>query len=312
MRLQRFTNYLLRNRWIALVLTFGVTFVPIVGIVGIIYAALVTLRKNLIEGGWLTLAATLPYIISFYLSGGHEPGSNQLVLWAAMGVAVLSNVLTWVFACMLRKQATWSQILQVAALLGVLFISVVHLAYPNVADWWGEQLTSYYHQATTALTGTIKPEAVNPSDIQLESINITKQYATGLMTMAILFNAILQLIAARWWQAWVFNPGMLRRELHQIRLSRLAGLLFILSLVLSYLGNSVVLDIMPVLYMLFGAAGLSLIHYMFGLIKSSTRWFWIWLLYVTLIFALPTSIIVVALLALFDIWLDVRKRLKKI
>ena len=56
----------------------------------------------------------------------------------------------------------------------------------------------------------------------------------------------------------IYNPGSLRKELHRIRLSQLAGLLFLISMVFSYLGNSVVLDIMPVLYMLFCAAGLSL------------------------------------------------------
>lgn len=310
MRLQRITNYLLRHRLVAVLLTFLTTFVPVLGIVGILYAGLVTLRKGIVEGSIFTIAATLPYIISFYVSGTPTP-ETQLVIWAAVGVAVLSNILTWVFAAMLQRRANWSQILQVAALIGVLFVSVVHLVYPDVADWWGNQLHAYYTQATT-LTGMVKNEPLGPTDLQVESINITKQYATGLMTMAILFNALLQLIVARWWQAAVYAPGMLRRELHDIRLSQLAGMLFVLSLVLSYLGNSVVLDIMPILYMLFGAAGLSLIHYVFGLMKSSTRWFWLWLMYITLIFALPTSLMFVAILALFDIWLDIRKRLKKV
>lgn len=309
MRLQRITNYLLHHRWLAIVLTFSTTFIPVLGIVGVIYAGLVTLRKGILEGALFTLAATLPYVISFYLSGSQDSGS-QLVLWAAVGVAVLSNVLTWVFASMLRRQATWSQLLQVAALIGVLFVSIIHLIYPDVAGWWGNQLNAYYQNSS--LPNLLKSQPhTGPSDAQLESINVTKQYATGLMTMAVLFNAILQLIVARWWQAALFNPGLLRRELHHIRLSSLAGVLFALSLVLSYLGNSVVLDIMPVLYVLFAAAGLSLIHYMFGMIKSSTRWFWIWLMYMMLIFTVPASIMLIVFMALIDIWFDVRKRLKK-
>jgi hypothetical protein len=45
-------------------------------------------------------------------------------------------------------------------------------------------------------------------------------------------------------------------------LSTLAGILFLASLVLAYLGNKVVLDVMPIVYGLFAAAGLSLIHYL--------------------------------------------------
>ena len=85
-----------------------------------------------------------------------------------------------------------------------------------------------------------------------------------------------------------------------------------LSLVFSYLGNSVVLDIMPIIYLLFAGAGLSVIHYFFGLMVSPTRWFWIAVLYVTLIIAMPTSIVFVAMVALFDIWLDLRRKLRKI
>jgi phage terminase large subunit-like protein len=314
MWLHRFTDYILQHRLKAMLFTFVITFVPVIGLVGILIAALVTLVKGVVEGAIFTAAATLPFIISFCLSGT-SGAETPLVVWAAVGVAVLSNVLTWVFAVMLRRQTSWSLILQIAALLGVLAVSVVHLAYPGVIDWWGIQLQSYYNQAaaiTTSVLNNSPPAAVPPNEVQLESITVTKQYATGLMVAAVLFNAILQLVVARWWQVLVFTPGMLRKELHRIRLSQLAGVLFVGSLVLAYLGNAVVLDIMPILYLLFGAAGLSLVHYLFGLMNSKTTWFWLSLLYIALVIALPTSVLVVAFLALLDIWLDVRKRIQKV
>lgn len=309
MWLARLTEYLFKHRAQAIALTFVSTFIPVIGIVGILIAALVTLRKGVAEGAIFTLAATLPYAISFYVTGGHG-AVVPLVVWAAVGVAVFSNILTWVFAVMLLRNTSWSVILQIAALVGVLVISVVHLVYPDVASWWGVQLQAYYEQAS-AMTGMLKPPVGSP-DTQLEAINVTKQYATGMMVAAVLFNAVLQLIAARWWQAIVFEPGILRKELHGIRLSQLAGGLFALSMVLSYMGNGVVLDIMPVLYMLFGAAGLSLAHYLFGLMISPTRWFWLCVFYITLIFSMPMSMVFVAMFALLDIWLDVRKRVSKV
>ncbi|EKD71130.1 MAG: hypothetical protein ACD_46C00265G0001, partial [uncultured bacterium] len=155
MWLQRLTNYLLQHRWQTIALVFFAAFVPLIGMVGIVIAALITLRKGAIQGAYVTLAATLPYIISFFLTGNHE-AAIPIVVWAAIGVAVLSNVLTWLFAVMLRKHTSWSMLLQLAALLGVLVISVVHLAYPNVAQWWGVQLTSYYAEATQAVSGVVK------------------------------------------------------------------------------------------------------------------------------------------------------------
>lgn len=308
MWLQRYTNYLLQHRWQTIALAFAITFVPIVGIIGILIAALFTLCRGIVEGAILTIAATLPYVISFFLTGKQD-ATFPLVVWAAVGVAVLSNVLTWVFAVMLRRQASWSLILQISALLGVLVVSVIHLAYPQVTDWWGKELQSYYTQAQ-AMAGMVKSQAAN--DSQLEAINFTKQFATGLMAAAIIFNALLQLIVARWWQAALYKPGILRKELHNIRLSQLAGVLFAVSIVLSYLGNTVVLDIMPILYMLFGAAGLSLIHYLFGLLHSPSAWLWLSVVYIAIILSLPSSLMVISLLALLDIWFDLRKRFKKI
>lgn len=308
MWLHRFTNYLLFHRWQTLTIVFLGTFIPIIGMLGILIAALATLRKSIIEGGILALAATLPYTLSFYFSE-HYRAAAPIVMWAAIGVAIISNILTWVFAVMLRRQSTWSQILQVAALLGVLVVSVTHLVFPEVGDWWGPQLQSYYSQA---LTGVWPKSISGTNDLQMEVINNTKQYATGVMVVAVLFNALLQLIIARWWQTLVYHPGSLHKELQSIRLSPLAGVLFVFSLILSYLGNSVILDIMPILYVLFGAAGLSLTHYLFKLAHSPMTWFWLMVLYMTLILSLPSSMILVAILALLDIWLNIRKRVRKI
>ena len=304
MRLQRLTNYLLSHRIIAMVATFIVTFIPFVGVFGILFATLVTLRKGLVEGAMFTIAATLPYFLGFYVTGSHD--DIPMFAWAAIGVAVVSNVLTWVFAVLLTRRVSWSAALQIAALFGVLVISVIHLVYPDVQDWWGVQLNSSYMQAADALKAT-----ATSIEEQQKAISLTKQYATGLVVAAVLLIAFLQLVGAAWWRAIVFNPSSLRRELHNIRLSRLASALFVASLVLSYLGNSVVLDIMPVLYLLFAAAGLSLIHYLFGLVTTPIVWFWLALLYVTLIFAMPVSFVAVAILALMDIWFDVRKKVKK-
>lgn len=313
MWLQRLTDYLLKNRWQTIGIVFLMTFVPLVGIVGIVIAAFITLRKSVIEGAIVALAATLPYVASFFISGQHQEQAMPLVLWAAVGVAVLSNVMTWIFAVMLRRGVDWSNILQIAALAGVLVISVVHLVYPDIANWWGIQLQQYYTQTTQALNGVLAKATPDQVSAQLETINITKQFATGVMTAGILMNALIQLVVARWWEAAVFSPHMLRKELHNIRLSRLAGLLFMLSLVLSYIGNNVVMDMMPVLYLLFCAAGLSLVHYLFTtMTSSSSRWFWLSVLYVILIFSLPVSLIMVSALALIDIVFDIRKRFRKI
>jgi len=317
MKLQRFTEYLLANRLRAVLLLAVFSLIPVVGMLGVLFAGFVTLRKGAVEGAMMTVAATLPIVIKFLLmTAGHDSPLSPMVLWTAISFLVICNTLTWLLAVLLYRQMTWSAILQLAALVGVLVISVVHLAYPDVADWWGTQLTqltaSASESAASALSGVMQDSAKLPSEAQIEAINEAKNYASGMIVMFLLLNAVMQLIVARWWQAVLYAPGMLRRELHHIRLSNLAGVLFLLSQVLAWQSNSVVLDILPILYLLFVCAGLSVIHYFLGLMVSPTRWFWVVLLYVMIYYTMPASMMLISLVALMDIWFDLRKRLRKI
>jgi len=308
MWLQRLTSYLLEHRFRALLWVFFGTFVPVIGVFGIVIAGLVTLCKGAYQGILLTLAATLPYVMSVYFSGDLQAG-QPLFLWVAVAVAVISNLLTWVFAVMLRGHMSWSQILQVAALLGGLVVSVFHLLNPNVTDWWALQLSTYFTEVHN-MTGALKSQAAL-SDGQAQVIDNVKYYATGLIAVAVLLNSVLQVVMARWWQTIIFYPGKLRRELYSIRLSYLASILFVAGVLLSYWGNIVVLDIMPVLYALFAVAGLSLLHALFYQGKRQ-GWFVMILLYLGLIWLFPLSVILISAVAFLDSWFDFRKRLRNV
>jgi hypothetical protein len=308
MKLKRFTQYMLEHRLRAVLLLFGFSFIPVVGMLGILYAGLVTLRKGAMEGAVMTAAVTAPYLLIFALSM-HDPNVQFFVMCAMTGVVVLTNVATWIFAVMLSRQMTWSGIIQIAALAGVLVISMVQLAYPDMTEWWTAQLS--------VALNTMNSSTALPHDIFGDLITrFTKMLlvlsAWYVLVASILMNAILQLIVARWWQSAVFSPGMLRRELHNIRLSSMAGVLFMLSVVFVSLGNTVVIYMMPILCMLFAGAGLSVIHYFFGMMVSPMRWFWITFIYVSLLVFGVISVALLSIVALLDIWLDLRRKLRKI
>jgi len=307
------TQYLLSHRAIALLFTFIISFVPIVGIVGMMFAALVTLKKGIVEGLVYTVAATLPYFAARLIMPNTDMA--PLFLWFAIMIGIISNILTWIFAAMMKRQANWSTILQVGALAGVLVVCVVHLAYPNVSDWWFTQLQSFNEQAHTvadAIKNKSEMDVENAVEAQAQAMNTAKLIATGTIVGVTLLAGVWQLVLACWWNAIVYAPGSLRKSLHGIRLSKLAGVLFLASLVFSYLGNSVVLDIMPILYLLFCTAGLSLMHYFFAMIKTPVAWFWLLFAYAVLLIAMPVSIVAVSTLALIDSWMDLRKRFRRI
>lgn len=310
MLLKRLTDYLLRHHQLALLSTFLVTFLPVVGVLGMVYAGFVTLIYGAVTGGIFTLAATVPFVISFILVKSN-PAFPALVMWVAYAFPVLINALIWVFAVMLARRMTWSELMQCAALLGGLTISVLHLVYPDVTTWCWEHIRTFFLQ--TQQMAAMSKQAVATLDPQhMQVLNLMKDSALGIIVVLILLTAITQLIVSAWWQAVCFNPGQLRRDLHQIRLSTLAGYLFAAAILLSYFGNRVISDIMPVLYLLFAAAGLSVVHYFAATWQTSKAWLWLLVFYVVVFFTMPISLKILSIIALIDTWADLRQRLKKV
>lgn len=309
MWLDRFSNFLLRKRLPALSLIFVLSFIPIINTISIIIVALVTLIKGWFEGALFLLTALVPTLIIFGLRFHSAPLPMMLTL--SIFIASVSMIATWIFAIMLREQKNWRNILQLSALAGVLIVSVIHLIYPEVANWWAVQLSAVNEQLAVTLPAKSAAKS-HLSSQQLEFINITKSYATGMVVLVILLKAWLMLMIGRWWQGSVSGTPMLRRELHELHLNSLTGCLFIVAMVFWYLGNRVVLDIMPILYLLFGVAGLCVVHYLFSLSRSPMTMFWMSLFYIMIILSLPTSAMVISFIALLDSLLNIHNRIKKV
>lgn len=138
--LRRFTDFVLQNRIYAAGIAFVLTFIPVIGTISILIAALVTLRKSILDGFLVFCAASLPYVISYVA----YPAADQTILAkSAVAIVLMSNLITWVFAVVLRHYRDWSVTLELVALLGVLIVSLVHIFYPDIQSFWGEQLKMY-------------------------------------------------------------------------------------------------------------------------------------------------------------------------
>lgn len=315
MRLQRLTKYLLSHRWQAFVLTllitstFGLPGGSVISSIGMVFACLVTLVKGPKEGALFTLAATLPYIAFAVAQGGF----TNLLPTTMVGVFVLGNILSWIFAILLYRKATWTQIIQIEALVGVFAVSVIHLVFPGVVDWWAQQILASLQVFKQIVIQNSWENYVNlPTDMPLLAAQ-SAQTATGFTIDFILVVSILQLVVARWWQDRTFELGIVSKELCNIRVGQLAGLFFVSSFVLLYYGNAVIMDIMPVMVLLFAIAGLSLMHYFFSLMpRTPSKWFWILLTYTVILYSLQISVLLLSIFALFDVWLDLRKRFIKV
>jgi hypothetical protein len=307
MFLRRFTDFVLQNRVQGMATAFVIAFIPVIGSISILIAALTTLRKGAKEGALILVAATLPYIIGYYTSS--SPSEQAALAVGMLAIVIVSNILTCFFAVILRQFSNWNFTLELAAALGVVAIGAVHVLYPDIQSWWASQL-SYYFAKTAETVGkipAIDPQAAaSDAQIRAQAIAVAKHFATGFVAVSVLFNALLQLLIARWWQAVMFNPGGLRKELYHIRLGHVAGLVFVVGFILAYLGVDFAMDAMPVVYAVFFAAGLSLVHSLISLTKVG--WLWLVLIYMGIIWLFPVSLVIIAFIALLDTGFDFRKR----
>lgn len=304
MILRRITDFILRSRYQAMLAAFVLAFIPLIGSLGILIAAFVTLRKGVFEGLLVLIAATIPNGLAYY-SYVQSGGLTELESIALI-VVIASNVLTWGLAAILRRFANWSFVLEITALVGIVAVIVVHMIYPDIVGWWQTQLTAYL-QKTEAVIG-----AATDADIvtnQTDVVEAMKHYATGVIVATVLLNALFQVLVARWWQAAMYNPTGLRRELYHIRLGHVATFVFVVCLGLFYWGVPGLSDIMPVLYLVFCLAGLSLFHYL--AVPARFGWLWLLIVYVTIIGMFPVGVICVAFVALLDTVLDIRERFNK-
>lgn len=318
MLLHRITDFILQGRIQAMATAFicvylslmlgGMTAAFLIGIVGIIIAAFVTLRKGVIDGAWVTVAASIPYFLSY---SAQASGNN---IWIVGIIAVVSsNLLTWIFAILLRQYGNWSLTLDCALLIGAVFVGVLHFVFPDISNWWASQMIAHVKKSAEALAELQAAQTQQESTKALietftESVNAIKPYITGFITVVFLFGALMPMLIARWWQSVIFNPGGLQKELYRIRLSYVSGSIFVIAIILTYLGNGVASDILPILFGIYCLAGLSLLHAFIG----PTKYWWLWLgvIYLGLMF-LPIVIIIIALMAVVDTSVDFRKRLHK-
>ncbi|HLB58303.1 MAG TPA: hypothetical protein VJL60_05765, partial [Gammaproteobacteria bacterium] len=107
MLLRRFTDFVLQSRLHAMGTAFVIAFVPLIGGIGAVIAALVTLRKGVFEGTVVMCATTVPYLLSVY----HYPTTASIefnIALISVGLIVASNILTWVLATISRRYDNWS------------------------------------------------------------------------------------------------------------------------------------------------------------------------------------------------------------
>ncbi len=300
--MHRLGEFILRGRWHAVLIAFALTFIPLLSWLGAVIMGLVTLRKGPKEGGMVALAISLPAIVWAFL------GHPQVLL----GNVLYGSLLVYIAALCLRILPSWRIVLQVTVLMGIAGVLVTHLVIHDVVVAW----IHYYQQlAKTAgqLLGSAGLEQGRENWRMLKAaleqpyvVQTMAKMSTGIFIAFNILGSLLNLVIARLWQAALYNPGGLRRELLIIRLHSAWIGVWLIDLLGIWGHVNLAWDILPLLFLLFLPAGLSVVHA--SLAKRSKPWFWIISFYAVLILLSPYSVIALILVAVLDSVVDLRQR----
>lgn len=272
----------MRGRYQALMLAVGGMALPGFGWFGAAVVGLVTLRKGWLDGSLLLLWASIPAL--GWLIVAQEPG--PLVVLA--GVVMLSYVL--------RMTTSWSQVLGVAVVLGIptglLFAVTSEAAIEQVIDFFVELSKQSGEQAVI-------------EDVDRLALG---KMLVGLFTAGQLSVMLAALALARWWQSVLYNPGGFGEEFRHLKLPRGMVLTLITLMVICYvsgepyLGSWILVLMVPLM-----VNSIALVHWLAKEKKLGGNWLVIF--YLLLLFFMQFMLPLLAIVAVTDSWIDLRKRI---
>lgn len=269
--------------------------IPPASILSTSVVALVTLRKGTVPGALiLGLATAISGGIALLALGGVN---------LAIGFLILMWLPVWLLAVLLRSSRSLALAIVGAMVLGFVMLGGQFMQSADpVAEW-------------TALLG---PFVESLADAQLVEgsqqatlVALMASWMPGIVAAGFFLQLTVSLLLARWWQALLYNPGGFRTEFHQLRLPRMLSIALLLAVLPMLMQSGTEVTVAEYALILLVVAwfiqGLALAHGIVGKLGSSSGW--LIGIYLLLLFALPHTVIVLAMVGIADAWFDFRARL---
>lgn len=295
-------NYIMRGPFQAVLVTAAlalVSLIPVLGMVSVLSGAavaLVTLRHGARQGLMVLLGASLVASIFMYF------------VFGTMILGLMFALLLWlpllVLAFVLRSSSSWSMVLDAAAAMGIIGITLFYLLIGDPLQFWqmalGKMLELMGSQG--GMTDLRQVE---------QQIPIMAEWMTGMLAGALVMGLVLSMMLARWWQSLLFNPEGFQQEFYGLRQSKIAAFTVLVILTISLFDLGVISnfagDIMITVVVVYSIVGLALIHALVA--RSGKHPAWLVSIYVLMFIMPPHMMMALASAGLADSWLDFRKRL---
>jgi hypothetical protein len=257
--------------------------IPLMYWVSAAVVALVILTQGLNKGLNVMLAALLPGIAWFAAQ------QDITVCVVVLGSAVMASVL--------RLSASLPKAISLSVLVGLATVWLLPVLSPS----WFDILQQGAQEYGKALEGRMEAQTA-----QAFQPWILPMLLGGISAMLQLF-AIGGLLLGRYWQAKLYNPDGFKEEFHTLRLP-LWYVAIALGVFFISVSDSSWVSLMPVILVPLFIMGVSLVHGVIAMGQLSKQW--LIAFYISFFFFLPYMYALLILVALLDVLLDFRRRLK--
>ena len=270
------------------------SFIPTCGWISSSLVGLISLRQGPSAGSIVLLFSLLSSCV-FLVLGYIEP-----FLFECLSGVVFVYVMSFIL-----REKSWSFLLCSLGILGTVFVIMIYIFFPGIELWWQLRLVSLMqHQNVFARTITQESPILSKGYI----VEISR-FLTGIVISFAFFIGISNLLMARAWQAYLFNPKGLSKELKYIRIPKIftsVSILFLLGIFLFFPNKP---SFYPVLLFPFLLSGLSFIYFFIHKIvfNSIYRRVVLCVFYLSLIFVFHyITFLLISILAMLDSFLNLR------
>tara|TARA_B100001287_G_scaffold253898_1_gene236928 strand:+ start:1114 stop:1989 length:876 start_codon:yes stop_codon:yes gene_type:complete len=276
----RLAHYVMASEWRAALIASLLLFLPLFSWAGASVVALYALRRGIEKS---LLVTAIPMLSASFMAFGFGDPSVLLVL-----------AITIILAAVLYRTLSWISVLLIALGLSLVLVFLVG---------------ALYEETLKGLVAAIKEVIAAPA--QLAALGVDgatvdawmASLSVGALSFVQMTSAIFALIFARAVQAQAFNPGGFKAEFEAVILPRMFAVGCLLLATTGFLIDPWMLRFTPVGALPLMFAGIALVH---GLTSMRESRGLIIMFYAALIFFTPYLLMLLALLAVIDAFVDFR------
>lgn len=281
----RLVHYVMASEWRAALIASLLLFFPLFSWVGASVVALYALRRGIEKS---LLVTALPMLCASLMAIGFDDPSMLLVL-----------AITVVLAVVLYRTLSWLSVLLVGLGLSLALVFLVG---------------ALYEETLRGLVAAIKEVIAAPAQLAalgVDSSTVDAWMASlsiGALSFVQMSSAMLALIFARAFQAQAFNPGGFKAEFDAVILPRMFAVGCLALATTGFLIDPWMLRFSPVGALPLVFAGIALVHGLTSMRESKGL---IIVFYTALVFFTPYLLMLLALLAVIDAFVDFRARARQ-